>query len=147
MEQSGSRWRSSPVHITEFLRALPAVGLALTPGLAHGLDLNSFRAQHGKPALAYSATLAGVAQQQASSMAGRGRLDHANFKQRVAHLGTTAAENVSFGCDSQDCAIRQWARSKGHRSNMLRGDVSAYGIASAIGSHGRRYWALALGGE
>src|SRR5687767_9609113 len=63
MEQSGSRWRSSRVHITEFLRALPAVGLALTPGLAHGLDLNSFRAQHGKPALSYSATLAGVAQQ------------------------------------------------------------------------------------
>ena len=94
-----------------------------------------------------SPALAGVAQHQASSMAGRGKLDHANFKQRVAHLGTTAAENVSFGCDSEDCAIRQWARSKGHRANMLRGDVSAYGLASAIGSNGRRYWALALGGE
>ena len=80
-------------------------------------------------------------------MAGRGKLDHANFKQRVAHLGSTAAENVSYGCDSEDCAIRQWARSKGHRANMLRGDVAAYGIGSAIGSNGRRYWALALGGE
>ena len=135
------------MHITEFPWVLPAVAFALTPSLAHALDLNSFRAQHGRSALAYSATLAGVAQHQASSMAGRGRLDHANFKQRVAHIGTTAAENVSFGCDTQDCAIRQWARSKGHRANMLRGDVSAYGIASAIGSNGRRYWALALGGE
>ena len=133
--------------MTEFRWVPPAVALVLTPSVAHALDLNSFRAQHGKPPLAYSATLAGVAQHQASGMAGRGRLDHANFKQRVAHLGTTAAENVSFGCDSQDCAIRQWARSKGHRANMLRGDVSAYGIASAIGSNGRRYWALALGGE
>ncbi len=135
------------MHITEFRSILPAVALALTPSLAHGLDLNSFRAQHGKPALSYSPALAGVAQQQASSMAGRGKLDHANFKQRVAHLGTTAAENVSFGCDSEDCAIRQWARSKGHRANMLRGDVSAYGLASALASNGRRYWALALGGE
>ncbi len=131
----------------EFRLILPAVALALTPGLAHGLDLNSFRAQNGKPALSYSPSLAGVAQHQASSMAGRGKLDHANFKQRVAHLGSTAAENVSYGCDSEDCAIRQWARSKGHRSNMLRGDVAAYGIGSAIGSNGRRYWALALGGE
>jgi uncharacterized protein YkwD len=139
------------VKIARFRLLLPAVALALplalTPSLAHSLDLNSFRAQHRKPALSYSATLAGVAQQQASSMASRGRLDHANFRQRVAHLGSTAAENVSYGCDSQDCAIRQWARSKGHRANMLRGDVSAYGIASAIGANGRRYWALALGGE
>ena len=135
------------MHITEFRSILPAVALALTPGLAHALDLNSFRAQHGKPALPYSPALAGVAQHQASSMAGRGKLDHANFKQRVAHLGTTAAENVSYGCDTEDCAIRQWARSKGHRANMLRGDVSAYGLASATGSNGRRYWALALGGE
>ena len=134
------------MHIIEFRSIVPAVALALTPGFAHGLDLNSFRAQHGKPALSYSPALAGVAQHQASSMAGRGKLDHANFKQRVAHLGTTAAENVSFGCDSEDCAIRQWARSKGHRANMLRGDVSAYGLASAIGSNGRRSWALALGG-
>lgn len=131
----------------QFRLVLPAVALALTPGLAHGLDLNSFRAHNGKPALSYSPSLAGVAQHQASSMAGRGKLDHANFKQRVAHLGSTAAENVSYGCDSQDCAIRQWARSKGHRANMLRGDVAAYGIGSAIGSNGRRYWALALGGE
>jgi hypothetical protein len=30
---------------------------------------------------------------------------------------------------------------------MLRGDVSAYGIASATGANGRKYWALELGGE
>jgi hypothetical protein len=28
---------------------------------------------------------------------------------------------------------------------LLRGDVSAYGIASATGANGRRYWALELG--
>jgi hypothetical protein len=30
---------------------------------------------------------------------------------------------------------------------MLRGDVSAYGLASAVGENGRRYWVLELGGE
>ena len=135
------------MQFNEFRWILPAVAFALTPSLAHALDLNGFRAQHRKPALRYSPALAGVAQHQASSMAGSGRLHHDNFRQRVAHLGTTAAENVSYGCGTQDCAIRQWARSSGHRANMLRGDVSAYGIASAIGSNGRRYWALALGGE
>ena len=133
--------------IAQFRWILPAVAIALTPGLAHALDLNAFRVQHGKPALSYSPALAGVAQHQASSMAASGRLHHDNFPQRVAHLGgTTAAENVSYGCGTQDCAIRQWAGSSGHRANMLRGDVSAYGIASAVGSNGRRYWALALGG-
>ena len=133
--------------LTEFRWILPAVALALMPSLAQALDLNSFRAQHGKPALRYSAALAGAAQHQASSMARRGRIDHDNFQQRVAHLGgSTAAENVSYGCGTQDCAIRQWAGSSGHRANMLRGDVSRYGIASAIGSNGRRYWALVLGG-
>jgi uncharacterized protein YkwD len=127
------------------LRAVLCFLLIASPALA--LDLNTFRAQHKKPALVYSASLAALAQQHASSMASRGRLDHANFRQRVAHLGSTAAENVSYGCDSQACAIRQWARSAGHRRNMLRGDVSAYGIASAVAANGRRYWALELGGE
>ena len=127
------------------LRAALVFLLMSSPALA--LDLNTFRAQNGRPALAYSVTLAGVAQGQAYSMASRGKLDHANFKERVAHLGTTAAENVSYGCESEDCAIRQWARSGGHRRNMLRTDVSAYGMGSAVGANGRRYWALALGGQ
>jgi uncharacterized protein YkwD len=127
------------------LRAALVLSLMTTPALA--LDLNTFRAQHKRPPLAYSAALAGVAQGQAYSMASRGKLDHANFRERVAHLGTTAAENVSYGCDSEDCAIRQWARSGGHRRNMLRTDVSAYGMGSAVAANGRRYWALALGGQ
>jgi uncharacterized protein YkwD len=122
------------------------VAAALTsPALA--LDLNGFRAQHGRPALTHSSTLAGIAQEQASSMANRKRLDHANFRQRTRLIGTTAAENVSYGCGDADCAIRQWARSPRHRSNMLRGDVSSYGLASATAENGRKYWALELGGE
>src|SRR5690349_18813796 len=122
------------------------VTLACAPP-ALALDLNSFRAQHGKRPLSYSVRLAGVAYQQAAIMAGRGRIGHDNFVARIGDAGGTHAENVSYGCGSEDCAIRQWSRSAGHRRNMLRGDVSSYGMASATGANGRRYWALELGSE
>jgi uncharacterized protein YkwD len=109
------------------------------------LDLNAFRAQHGKPALSVSSTLSGLAYEQAAAMAGRRQIDHKDFRARVGNFGGTHAENVLVGCDSEACAIARWAKSGGHRRNMLRGDVSAYGIASATGANGRRYWALELG--
>jgi uncharacterized protein YkwD len=115
-----------------------------TPSLA--LDLNTFRAQHKLPALSYSATLAGAAYEHAHSLARRERLDHNGFKQRVGALVSgMAAENVSWGCEDQACAIKQWARSAGHRRNMLLKGITAYGIASARGDNGRRYWVLELG--
>ena len=118
--------------------------LIATPALA--LDLNSFRAQHGRPALSLSATLAGLAYEQAQAMASRSHLDHANFRARLGSMGGGLhAENVLVGCADEDCAIRGWAKSPRHRSNMLRDDVSAYGIASASRANGRRYWALELG--
>ena len=113
---------------------------------AAALDINSFRAQHHRHALSHSAALAGAAYAHAHSMASRRRLDHANFRSRIANMGGGVhAENVAYGCESEDCAIRMWSRSGGHRRNMLRGDVSAYGIASARGDNGRHYWVLELG--
>ncbi len=131
------------------LFAVVAGALAMfTLGPASALDLNSFRAQHGRPAVSPSLGLSALAYQQAHAMASRQGIDHKNFRERIGSMGgTTHAENVSYGCADEDCAIRQWARSGGHRANMLRGDVSSYGIASATGDNGRKYWALELGGE
>ena len=122
-----------------------ALGMSIaTP--AHALDLNSFRAQHKLPPLSYSATLAGAAYEHARDLARRGRLDHDGFRQRVGALvAGTAAENVSYGCDDQPCAIQQWAKSSGHRRNMLLKGITAYGIASARADNGRRYWVMVLG--
>lgn len=131
-------------------RRCAALGLAglvcavlMTPAFA--LDLNSFRAQHKRPPLAASAMLSGIAHSHARDLAHRKRLDHAGFRQRLSFAGGTAAENVAFGCDSEDCVIRMWARSGGHRANMLRRDVTHYGIASATADNGRKYWVLELG--
>ncbi|MBI4366650.1 MAG: CAP domain-containing protein, partial [Deltaproteobacteria bacterium] len=46
---------------------------------------------------------------------------------------------------TEDCAIRMWAKSAGHRRNMLMKGVSSYGLASASAANGRRYWVLELG--
>ena len=118
-------------------------GLAASPAVA--LDLNGFRAQHKLPPLSYSATLAGAAYGHAQDMAQRHSLDHNGFKDRAKFSGGAAAENVSYGCDDQDCAIKQWAASSGHRANMLMKGVSAYGIASAVSDRGRKYWVMMLG--
>ena len=133
-------------HLTSLPILTGALSLSLAlSGAAPALDLNSFRAQHGRPALSANATLSGAATAHANDMASRQRLDHRGFRQRVPITSGAAAENVAFGCDSEDCAIRMWARSSRHRSNMLRGDVAAYGIASAQGANGKRYWVLELG--
>jgi uncharacterized protein YkwD len=52
---------------------------------------------------------------------------------------------VLVGCEDAVCAYRQWAKSGGHRRNMLMKGVSAYGLASARGDNGRKYWVLVLG--
>ena len=76
-------------------------------------------------------------------MTWRGSLDHNGFSQRGPK--GARAENVAYGCDDEACTIKQWSRSSGHRANMLLRDVRGYGIASAVSSNGRRYWALVLG--
>ena len=128
----------------------PVVVLAASAWLgaansAVALDLNSFRAQNGRPALSASGTLSAAAYSHANALAGRQRLDHSGFRQRVPTTSGTAAENVAFGCDTEDCVIRMWSRSGRHRANMLRRDVTSYGIASATGGNGKRYWVLELG--
>lgn len=119
--------------------------VVLTPVTAFALDLNTFRAEHKLPPLSYSATLARAAHSHAQDMAKRNSLDHNGFKERAKLSGGTAAENVSWGCDDEDCAIRQWAKSAGHRRNMLMTGVSAYGLASAVSESGRKYWVMMLG--
>ena len=120
-----------------------AGGWLMSP--ARALDLNSFRAQHHLPALSVSATLAGAAYSHAHDLARRQHLDHNGFRARLSFVHSAAAENVAFGCETEDCVFQMWAKSAGHRANMLRRDVTSYGLASATADNGRRYWVLELG--
>jgi len=133
--------------IGRILTAAAIVGIAtsLVTNSGNALDLNSFRAEHGRPPLSVSSTLSSAAYGHARNLAGRGRLDHNGFRQRVSLASGAAAENVAFGCATEDCVIRMWARSGRHRANMLRRDVTHYGLGSADGGDGKRYWVLELG--
>ena len=123
---------------------VPAVLVALAAS-AQAMDLNSYRAKHGRAALRLDSSLSALAYSHALNLALRGRLDHDGFLLERAPLGA-AAENVSYGCGDEACAILQWARSARHRAAMLRKDVSTYGLASALSDSGRRYWVMELGG-
>jgi uncharacterized protein YkwD len=136
---------------------------------AHALDVNSFRAQHKLPPLTYSSAYAGAAQAHANDLARRDRLDHAGFRERVSAIGSRAAENVAYiqcrrgtaaqtgglfgglfgggsgGCSSADAAYRMWARSPGHRANMLMPGITQYGLGNAVSASGKHYWVLELG--
>ena len=121
-----------------------AIGLTLAVP-AQALDLNAYRRAHKLPPLQFSSDLAAAAQWHADDLAHRNRLDHKGFRERMRVIASTAAENVLVGCETEDCAIRHWARSTHHRRNMLMKGVSRYGIASARSDKGRLYWVLELG--
>lgn len=121
---------------------LLAALVAATP--VHALTLNGFRIAHHRMPLKVSSVLIGIAYTHAADMARRGNLDHRGFRARLRVVASTAAENVLVGCKTEDCAIRMWARSPGHRRNMLMGGVSRYGIASVTDAKGRRWWVLEL---
>lgn len=132
-------WRKT----TAFVVGLAAALAAVNPSLA--LDLNSFRRQHKLPPLSVSAQLAGAAYSHAHDLARRQRLDHNGFRARLASISSAGAENVLVGCDDSACAFRMWAKSAGHRRNMLMRGVTHYGLASATAANGRKYWVLELG--
>jgi uncharacterized protein YkwD len=117
-------------------------GLTSKPETAR--TLNEFRIANGRTPLQNDASLTTLAQAHAADMARRDTLDHAGFMERRGPRGARA-ENVAFGCTDSPCAIRMWANSPGHRSNMLRADVMKYGLASARSASGKHYWALEVG--
>lgn len=106
--------------------------------------LNGFRAANGRAELRSDAALTAMASSHAADMARRDTLDHGGFLEQRGPRGARA-ENVAYGCKDTPCVIRMWVNSSGHRANMLRTDITRYGLASAVSSSGKKYWALELG--
>ncbi|MCX7012553.1 MAG: CAP domain-containing protein [Candidatus Sumerlaeota bacterium] len=120
---------------------------------------NEMRRQNGRAELAYSARLAHAARAHSEEMARLGYLSHESpaaqsrtvaDRLREAGLGYhRVAENISW----QPCwaafwsdgrkeaymwaqvaanAVRRWSESPGHRENLLRAEVSEFGLGAAI---------------
>ena len=66
---------------------------------------------------------------------------------RAGYHAKIASENVASGQKSFSDVLRFWKESSGHRSNLLRPNVTAAGVAMAKNKSGRPYWILVLGAE
>jgi len=83
----------------------------------------------------------GAAQECAASMARRDHLDHSGFVSRAKRYNLRA-ENVAYGCTTEDCARAMWRKSPPHARNMRLPGYQE--VASARGRSGRTYWCMEI---
>ena len=117
--------------------------------------INAFRAENGLKPLALDARLSRAAAMQSEAQAGRSRIGHYGSDgstpmrraERAGYHAKIASENVASGQKSFSEALRVWKQSSGHRTNLLRPNVSEVGVAMAKNKSGRAYRTLVLGAE
>jgi uncharacterized protein YkwD len=118
-------------------------------------EVNAFREANGREPLVLDDRLCSAAEMQSKAQAARSGIGHTGADgskpmQRAARAGYNAkiaSENVASGQKSFSDALRIWKDSSGHRTNLLRTNVSAIGVAMAKNKNGRAYWTLVLAGE
>jgi uncharacterized protein YkwD len=116
--------------------------------------LNSYRTQHGLPALSLDETLNTVSIAMARHIAERDSMDtwaHSEFglSQRLEKAGYrnyAGAENLGAGYASLKAAFDGWKGSAGHNKNLLNPYVTRVGIGRMVRSNGkwRNFWAMTL---
>jgi uncharacterized protein YkwD len=117
--------------------------------------VNAFRAENGLNALVLDARLSRAAAMQSKTQAGRSSIGHYGSDGstpmvragRAGYPAKIASENVAAGQKSFADVLRFWQESSGHRTNLLRPNVTACGVAMAKNKNGRAYWTLVLGAE
>jgi uncharacterized protein YkwD len=117
--------------------------------------VNAFRAENGVKPVVLDERLSRAAAMQSQAQAGRSWIGHSGTdgstpKARAARSGyhaKIASENVASGQKSFADVLSFWEQSSGHRTNLLRSNVTAAGVAMAKDRNGRPYWTLVLGAE
>jgi uncharacterized protein YkwD len=115
-------------------------------------EVNAFRAENGLKPVVLDARLTRAAVMQSEAQAGRSWIGHygpdgSTAKTRARRAGFNAkiaSENVAAGQKSFSDVMRFWKESSGHRTNLLRPNVTAAGIAMAKNKSGRPYWTLVI---
>ncbi|HYL03393.1 MAG TPA: CAP domain-containing protein [Steroidobacteraceae bacterium] len=147
-------------------RAFGSAGAAESPQLlaTRALALVNQAREHGfrcgkrrfdpAPPLSLSSTLAGVALGHASDMAEHDYFEHQDLAghspaDRVRATGyqeKLVGENIAYGPESVDEAVRGWLASPGHCTNIMDPRFSEMGIAyvGASGARQGRYWVQVL---
>jgi len=100
-------------------------------------DLNNYRAQHGLGPVKIEPRLIEASRIHADDLAKAGIISHngtdgsthGDRAHRVGYNFTIAGENVATGQKSWEQVFKAWQESPGHNDNLLRPDVSEFGIA------------------
>lgn len=115
-------------------------------------DLNSYRARHGLKPVRIDTRLIEASHIHASDLAQAGIISHSGTDgsthgdraKRVGYNFLIAGENVATGQKSWKQVFKAWQKSPGHNENLLRPDVSEFGIALVYEPHTTysTYWAM-----
>ena len=115
-------------------------------------DLNAYRAEYGLKPVRLAAKLNEASQIHAEDLSRTGTISHqgsdgSTHGDRVHRVGynfTIAGENVATGQRSWDAVFQAWKDSPGHNENLLRPDVSEFGIALVYepSTTYSTYWAM-----
>ena len=100
-------------------------------------ELNIYRAQNGLGPVTLNAKLSEASRIHSADLAQAGIISHegtdgsthGDRAHRVGYNFTIAGENVATGQRSWDAVFQAWKDSPGHNENLLRPDVSEFGIA------------------
>jgi len=114
--------------------------------------ISGYRSNNGLGPVTIDPELMRLANEQASTMAARDKLDHdagRPFQDRIRKSGfdaSVAVENISAGYHTLAEAFSGWRDSPPHRANMLNRDVTRIGIAAAYSpkSKYKVFWSLIL---
>jgi uncharacterized protein YkwD len=117
--------------------------------------INQYRAANGRNPVVLDERLSKAAAMQSQAQAGRSFIGHSGSDgstpmRRATRAGfhaKIASENVASGQKSFADVLAYWKQSSGHRTNLLRPNVTAIGVAMAKNQNGRAYWTLVLGAE
>lgn len=100
-------------------------------------DLNAYRASKGLQTLHYNKKLNLASEVHARDLAMTGTISHTGSDgsghgdriQRQGYYFAIAGENVATGQMSWDAVFKAWKKSPGHNANLLRDDVTEFGLA------------------
>ena len=118
-------------------------------------EINAYRRANGVRPLVLDARLSRAAAMHSLDQAKRGRIGHFGSDgsspkiraRRAGYRARIASENVAWGQKSFSDAMYYWKRSRGHRQNLLRANVTAAGVGMVQTQDRQAYWTLVLGKE
>ncbi|PHS42487.1 MAG: hypothetical protein COA91_00635 [Robiginitomaculum sp.] len=117
-------------------------------------ELNAYRRLHGLGPVMFNDKLTAASRSHAKDLAVHGTISHSGTDgsghgeriQRQGYAFSIAAENVATGQQSWAKVFQAWKDSPGHNVNLLRNDVTDFGIALVYEPKTtyQTYWAMVV---